>query len=217
MSPNLGGSKRESGTARILGSGTSGERPPSLLARLTPDLCLARLTSRRLTMPLSPPGIAELMVFHPVDTIAKRLMTNKDAVRPASLSRPLVQQLPWPARTALSAASLIPPASPRLATSSFGRRQITRANVKDIIFRKHANAPVGQKFLSLFPGLGYAAGYKVAQRVYKFGGQPWFRDMIQKHDGGFFVRAFGEKKGKMIREAAAGSCVPPAAVARCAR
>lgn len=87
--------------------------------------------------------------------------------------------------------------------------QITRANVKDIIFRKHANAAVGQKFLSLFPGLGYAAGYKVAQRVYKFGGQPWFRDLIQKHDGGFFTRNFGEKKGKMIREATAGSCVAP--------
>lgn len=85
--------------------------------------------------------------------------------------------------------------------------QISRANVKEIIFRKHASAPVGQKFLSLFPGLGYAAGYKVAQRVYKFGGQPWFRDLIQKHDGGFFTRTFGEKKGKMIREATAGSYV----------
>lgn len=79
------------------------------------------------------------------------------------------------------------------------------ANLNNVIFRKAASAAPGAKFLSLFPGLGYAAGYKVAQRVYKFGGQPWFRDMIQKHDGGFFTRTFGEKNGKMIREAAAGS------------
>jgi hypothetical protein len=30
----------------------------------------------------------------------------------------------------------------------------------EIVFREHANAKAGQKFLSLFPGLGYAAGYK---------------------------------------------------------
>ena len=30
----------------------------------------------------------------------------------------------------------------------------------EVIFREHANAKAGQKFLSLFPGLGYAAGYK---------------------------------------------------------
>ncbi|CED82184.1 mitochondrial carrier protein [Phaffia rhodozyma] len=128
MSPPMTG-KKESGTARVLGSGFS--------------------------------GVAELMVFHPVDTIAKRLMTHKEA--------------------------------------------INLGNVNSIIFRQHAQAAVGKKFLSLFPGLGYAAGYKVAQRVYKFGGQPWFRDLIQKHDGGFFFRTFGEKNGKMIREATAGS------------
>lgn len=27
------------------------------------------------------PGVAELLVFHPVDTIAKRLMSNKSKVR----------------------------------------------------------------------------------------------------------------------------------------
>jgi len=135
------------------------------------------------------------MVFHPVDTIAKRLMTNKDAVRP----NPSVFAPP---------ALIRPDRHGGLTCCDHPRRrQISRANVKEIIFRKHANAPVGQKFLSLFPGLGYAAGYKVAQRVYKFGGQPWFRDLIQKHDGGFFTRTFGEKKGKMIREATAGSCV----------
>lgn len=38
----------------------------------------------------------------------------------------------------------------------------------EVVFRESAKAPAGQKFLSLFPGLGYAAGYKILQRVYKY-------------------------------------------------
>lgn len=38
-----------------------------------------------------------------------------------------------------------------------------------VIFRNHAAESAGKKFLSLFPGLGYAAGYKILQRVYKYG------------------------------------------------
>lgn len=30
-----------------------------------------------------------------------------------------------------------------------------------VVFKEHAGAPLGRKFTSLFPGLGYAAGYKV--------------------------------------------------------
>ena len=35
-----------------------------------------------------------------------------------------------------------------------------------VIFKDKASAPAGRKFFSLFPGLGYAAGYKVR----RFGG-----------------------------------------------
>ncbi|GHJ88028.1 hypothetical protein NliqN6_4430 [Naganishia liquefaciens] len=132
MSPPADGSmgKRESGTARILGSGAS--------------------------------GVAELMVFHPVDTIAKRLMSNKSSLSTTSLS--------------------------------------------SIIFKHHANSSLPTKFLSLFPGLGYAAGYKIAQRVYKFGGQPWFRDLIEASPvKPLATQYLGEKKGKMMIHAAAGS------------
>ncbi|TFK24671.1 mitochondrial carrier protein [Coprinopsis marcescibilis] len=128
MSP-ASSSGKDSGAARILGSGTS--------------------------------GLAELFIFHPVDTIAKRLMSNKSAV-------------------------------------SFG-------TLSPIIFRDAASAPFAAKMLSLFPGLGYAAGYKVAQRVYKFGGQPWFNDLLNKHYKTQFTNTFGERKGKMMMQAAAGS------------
>jgi len=128
MSPPPSNGK-DSGLARILGSGTS--------------------------------GIAELFIFHPVDTVAKRLMSNKTKVTTGTLST--------------------------------------------VIFRDAAAASLPKKFLSLFPGLGYAAGYKVAQRVYKFGGQPFFNDQIRKHYGTQFTNTFGERKGRMMMQATAGS------------
>ncbi|KAI0289795.1 mitochondrial carrier [Russula brevipes] len=129
MSPTLAARGKESGTARILGSGTS--------------------------------GIAELLIFHPVDTIAKRLMSNKAKV-----------------------------SLPTLAPT---------------IFREYSTAPLGRKLLSLFPGLGYAAGYKVSQRIYKFGGQPWINDVLVRNYGSNYTNMFGERKGKMMMQATAGS------------
>ncbi|OCH88160.1 mitochondrial carrier [Obba rivulosa] len=129
MAPTLNVKGKESGAARILGSGAA--------------------------------GVAELIVFHPVDTIAKRLMSNKSKVSFSTLST--------------------------------------------IIFREHATAPLAKRFLSLFPGLGYAAGYKITQRIYKYGGQPWFSDIIGKNYKDSFTNTFGERKGKMMVQALAGS------------
>ncbi|KAK6523933.1 hypothetical protein TWF281_001895 [Arthrobotrys megalospora] len=124
--------QRESGTARILGSGTA--------------------------------GIAELAIFHPVDTIAKRLMSNYGKVSSAS-------------------------------------------QLNTIIFRDFANASFGRKLISLFPGLGYAAGYKVSQRIYKYGGQPYVKDYLSKHHGDKFDKTFGKGTGKAIMYATAGSLI----------
>ncbi|KAG6042237.1 Mitochondrial GTP/GDP carrier protein 1 [Claviceps citrina] len=109
-------------------------------------------------------GISELAIFHPVDTIAKRLMSNQTRVTNA-------------------------------------------AQFNQVIFKNKASAPLGQKFISLFPGLGYAAGYKVLQRIYKYGGQPIARDYLAKHYGNDFERAFGKKTGKAIMHSTAGSIV----------
>jgi len=131
MSPPTGGNKyKESGTARVLGSGAS--------------------------------GVAELLVFHPVDTIAKRLMSNKTI-------------------------------------------KVSFSTLSPIIFREYATAPFRKRFFSLFPGLGYAAGYKISQRIYKFGGQPWFNDIITKRYKNQFTTIFGERNGKLMTQATAGS------------
>ena len=81
------------------------------------------------------------------------------------------------------------------------------SSLNTVIFKNAASASIHRKFLSLFPGLGYAAGYKVAQRVYKFGGQPYFRDMIDGTAGGWFRESFGKKWGGMLMHATAGRCV----------
>ncbi|KAI4122584.1 MAG: hypothetical protein LQ347_006457 [Umbilicaria vellea] len=109
-------------------------------------------------------GIAELAIFHPVDTIAKRLMSNQGKVT-------------------------------------------TAARLNTVIFKEYAGATAGRKFTSLFPGLGYAAGYKVLQRVYKYGGQPFVRDYLALHHGSKFDNAFGKGTGKAIMHATAGSII----------
>ncbi|KAJ6001805.1 hypothetical protein N7499_002331, partial [Penicillium canescens] len=124
--------KKESATARLLGSGSA--------------------------------GIAELMIFHPVDTTAKRLMSNQTRIT---------------------------------NTTAF----------KEVVFKEYANASVARKFTSLFPGLGYAAGYKVLQRIYKYGGQPFARDYLAQHHGADFDKAFGKGTGKAIMHATAGSLI----------
>ncbi|KXT17372.1 hypothetical protein AC579_3878 [Pseudocercospora musae] len=109
-------------------------------------------------------GIAELIIFHPVDTIAKRLMSNQGKINGAS-------------------------------------------HLNEVIFRKHASEPVVKRFFTLFPGLGYAAAYKVLQRVYKYGGQPFVRDYLATHHGSQFDATFGKGNGKAIMHATAGSLI----------
>jgi hypothetical protein len=104
------------------------------------------------------------MVFHPVDTTAKRLMSNSTRVA---------------------------------SVSAFNK----------VVFRDFADASVGRKFISMFPGLGYAAGYKILQRIYKYGGQPVVRDYLTDHHMSTFDNAFGKSTGKAIMNATAGSII----------
>ncbi|KAF0690097.1 Aste57867_18491 [Aphanomyces stellatus] len=106
-------------------------------------------------------GVLELAIFHPVDTVAKRLMTNKSS----------------------------------------------DLTMSQVIFRDAATKPLGQRYASLFPGVGFAAGYKVSQRIYKFGGQPVVKDYITKHHKQTFVSLFGEQHAKTMMHATAGSLI----------
>lgn len=61
-----------------------------------------------------------------------------------------------------------------------------------------------KKYFSLFPGLGFAAGYKILQRIYKFGGQPYVIDYLHNNHETDFDRYFGPKTGKTMMHATAG-------------
>lgn len=52
-----------------------------------------------------------------------------------------------------------------------------------------------------------AKGYKVLQRIYKFGGQPYFNDFLTNNYKSSFQNAFGERNGKSMMSATAGRCV----------
>jgi len=106
-------------------------------------------------------GFCELGLFHPVDTIAKRLMSNQG--------------------------------------------KANMSNMNEVIFKDAANKSVVGKVKSLFPGVGFAAGYKVLQRTYKFGGQPYVKDWMNTRYGSTMKANFGESTGKTLTSAFAGS------------
>jgi hypothetical protein len=78
------------------------------------------------------------------------------------------------------------------------------AQLNSVVFKDKASATAPKRFLSLFPGLGYAAAYKILQRVYKYGGQPFARDYLSTHYGNHFDASFGKGNGKAILHATAG-------------
>lgn len=88
------------------------------------------------------------------------------------------------------------------------QNRITSASqLNSVIFKSHAADPAVRRFFTLFPGLGYAAAYKILQRVYKYGGQPFVRDYLAKNHGQFFDQTFGRGNGKAIMHATAGSLI----------
>ncbi|KAI8922436.1 mitochondrial carrier domain-containing protein [Powellomyces hirtus] len=138
MSPPPSGNSKDSGTARIIGSGSA--------------------------------GILELLGFHPVDTVAKRLMNSQKKVSGLPFSESM-------------------------------------AVMNQVIFKDAAAKGTFSKYMSLFPGLGFAAGYKVMQRVYKFGGQPYVNDFLNKNYKSGFNTLFGDRHAKTMMHATAGSIV----------
>lgn len=116
-------------------------------------------------------GVSELLLFHPVDTVAKRLMSNQSVTFKGQ-----------PRREAL-------------------------ASLNQVIFKETAGQGSLKKYLSLFPGLGFGAGYKILQRVYKFGGQPFVRDYLKKNHSQSFEGVFGQRRAKSMMEATAGSII----------
>lgn len=81
-------------------------------------------------------------------------------------------------------------------------------HVHGIILRDSANATPFRQFLSLYPGIGFAVTYKIAQRIYKFGGQPFVKDLLRDSKYHNFLRSkTDEKKSRIVLDATAGAMV----------
>ncbi|KAJ3080992.1 hypothetical protein HK100_010000, partial [Physocladia obscura] len=78
--------------------------------------------------------------------------------------------------------------------------------LNETIFRDAARKGTFTKYKSLFPGLGFAAGYKVAQRMYKFTGQRHVKDYMNNNHASTFKSLFGDN-WKTMMHATAGSIV----------
>ncbi|RKP30631.1 mitochondrial carrier [Metschnikowia bicuspidata] len=109
-------------------------------------------------------GICEIAVFHPVDTISKRLMSNQTKITSA-------------------------------------------VQFNSVIFRDQSQKALSSRLFTLFPGLGYAACYKILQRVYKYGGQPFANEFLTLNFKDIYDSLFGAKTGKALLSATAGSLI----------
>ena len=125
-------------------TGVSEPTPPPLSSSPSPSpsLVVPRLIGATTA------GVLELLCFHPIDTMAKRLMHNTAPLTPSRVAPP----------PAVAAAAATPPS-------------VSTTTLRRVLFKQHADSSALRRAQSLFPGLGVAAVYKVTQRLYKFGGQ----------------------------------------------
>lgn len=109
-------------------------------------------------------GVIEIVIFHPIDTISKRMMSN------------------------------------------YGR--ITNFEMlRNVIFRDGTKRGVENKMLNLFSGLGYAAFYKIFQRIYKYGGQPLVNEYLSNNCSKDYERLFSTETAKSLLSATSGSII----------
>ena len=108
-------------------------------------------------------GVFEIGLFHPLDTMTKRLMNNKTTVN--------------------------------------------ASNMKKTILREHYKLSWLKGIPTLYPGLGFATGYKITQRIYKYTGQNILKNYFLNNHKTKFDHTFGEKNGNVMISAISGSLI----------
>ena len=83
----------------------------------------------------------------------------------------------------------------------------TNQNVKNIIFRNHANKGWIGGIPTLYPGFGFATGYKVTQRIYKYSGQHSLKNYFKDKHKDKFDNLFGKKYCNTMISAISGSMI----------
>lgn len=127
-------------------------------------------------------GLCEIIVFHPFDTIAKRLMNHRErVVDPKSLPNTYhnIGRVVFGGLLEKKKKNAVPPSSAlhrnkEVPISSLGGGGTASANT---VIR----LTILDRIQYLYPGSTYAVLYKVSQRVIKFAGQPMFREYLHTH------------------------------------
>lgn len=115
-------------------------------------------------------GVTEIAFFHPLDTVAKRLMSYESKV----------------------------------IKNSFRE---TNTNIKNIVLKNNANYGWLRGIPTLYPGLGFATGYKITQRIYKYSGQHTLKNYFYTNHKSKFDNIFGEKYSNTMISALSGSVI----------
>ncbi|KAK7195927.1 Mitochondrial carrier protein [Novymonas esmeraldas] len=135
-------------------------------------------------------GFCEILIFHPFDTVAKRLMSYHHRVVDARS----------PAATLANLNHVV-----------FGKLIEQHTDAATGAVRRITAL---ERLKHMYPGSTYAIAYKVLQRVMKFAGQPYMRDYLHVHHSSTFFRRSAETgelvrggRGAMTLEATAGALV----------
>merc|ERR1712093_316738 len=153
----VGGSASRRAECQQQASHSTTKPTASSPAEATAALLLPRLVGSGIA------GVSELSLFHPVDTIAKRLMSSTATLQ--------------------------------------------QNNINATVFGSECAPTATARLRSLFPGVGFAAAYKVCQRTYKFGLQPVVYEAIDKSSVG------SKLQSKALKSAIAGSMLGAGEVA----
>ncbi|KPI89932.1 hypothetical protein ABL78_1004 [Leptomonas seymouri] len=135
-------------------------------------------------------GMCEIILFHPFDTIAKRLMSYHHRVVDFTSPTATLENLD------------------RVV---FGK---LKEHYTDALTGAVRPIPPVERLKHMYPGSTYAIAYKVLQRIMKFAGQPYMRDYLMVHHSNAFFHQDAKTgdyvrggRGAMTLEATAGCLV----------
>ncbi|MDR3478972.1 MAG: MC/SLC25 family protein [Gammaproteobacteria bacterium] len=121
-------------------------------------------------------AVIETVTLHGFDTAAKRLQKNKGKL------------FSW--HGVMSFGSMSGISQSWQVLQSNGRSNVAALN--QVIFREQASASLAKRWVSLYPGVGVGAGYKVIQRAYKLGCQSKLQAYLESQHQ--FADHFGKYK-----------------------
>lgn len=142
-------------------------------------------------------GLMEVSIFHPFDTVSKRLMSHEGKVIVLSDARGSLERLQGIILQQNKIQNSSTTTTSGAETKNFEKKPAAAVQLRPVEVAK-----------SLYRGTKWAVCYKVSQRIVKFAGQPLLRDFVHDRGAGDkFTEKFGKKSGKILLESTCGAVV----------